>query len=97
MAVTLTQDVRPEGLVRTAKFTATADNDVLLPAGNYIILAAYFHGAHLTALNLDAGADISAYPATSANQTVCATSDGTAGDVTVVFIEIPASKAGVGV
>jgi hypothetical protein len=97
MAVTLTQDPRPGQIVQTAKFTATADNDVLLPAGNYIILAAYFHGANLTALNLAAGADISAYPATSANQTVCATSDGTAGDVTVVYIELPVFKAGIGV
>jgi hypothetical protein len=97
MAVTRTLDPRPAGPVLTAKFTATADNDVLLPAGNYIILAAYFHGAHLTALNLAAGADISAYPATSAAQTVCATSDGTAGDVTIVYMELPVFKDGVGV
>ncbi len=98
MAVTIAQDPRPGQIVQTAKFTATADNDVLLPAGNYIVLAAYFHDiAHLSALNLDAGADITAYPFTSAAQTVCATSDGTSGSVTIVYMTIPEVKDGIGV
>ena len=75
--------------LKSVRFTASADNDVLLAAGNYIVVAAYFHGAHLTALNLDSGADITAYPFTTAANAVCATSDGTAGDVTILFSELP--------
>jgi len=97
MAVTLTQDLRAGAPVKTAKFTATADNDVLLATGNYIVLSAYFHGAHLSALNVAAGADVAAYPFTTAAQTVCATSDGTSGDVTIVYMELPITKDGVGV
>lgn len=74
--------------VKTARFTCTADNDVILPAGNYIVLAAYFHNGNITALNKAAGADETAYPITTANQTVCVTASGT-GDVTVVFMELP--------
>lgn len=90
MAVTrYSQDV-VGALPKTARFTATADNDVILAAGNYIVLAAYFHGANVTALNLAGGVDITAYPFTSANQTVCVTAAGT-GDVTVVFVELPST------
>jgi hypothetical protein len=98
MAVTRVDTYVSGPIVQVARFKATVDNDVLLPTGNYIVIAAYFHDvAHLSALNLAAGADISAYPATSAAQTVCATSDGTAGDVTIVYMELPTAIAGVGV
>lgn len=96
MAVTRVDTPVSGPIVKVAKFQATADNDVLLAAGNYIVLAAYFHDANVTALNLAAGADITAYPFTSAAQTVCATAGGT-GSVTVVFMELPAVKEGVGV
>lgn len=97
MAVTLTQDPRPGQILRTAKFTATADNDVLMAAGTAkLILAAYFHGAHLTALNKSSGADESAYPfSVSTTETVCATSDGVSGDVTIVYVELPVFTDGV--
>ena len=98
MAVTRIDTPVSGPIVKVAKFQATADNDVLLAAGNYIVLAAYFHDiAHLSALNLAAGSDITAYPFTSAAQTVCATSDGTAGSVTLVYMELPTVKDGVGV
>lgn len=99
MAVTLTQDPRAGQILRTAKFTATADNDTLMAAGTAkIVLGAYFHGAHLTALNIDSGLDITAYPfVVTAAQAVCATSDAVSGDVTIVFVELPNVTDGVGV
>jgi hypothetical protein len=82
------KNVSPD-LINVARFTVTADNDVLLPAGDYLVLGAYHHSANTTALNLAAGADIAAYPAKAANQTVCATAAGT-GDITLLWVEIPA-------
>jgi hypothetical protein len=91
MAVTRTKSYRPGQVVNVAKFTATADNDVLMAAGTAKLIIGAFFGSHLTALNI-ADSDISAYPAPiSTVQAVSATSDGTSDDVTIVWVEIPAT------
>jgi hypothetical protein len=77
------------GLPKTARFDVTASNDVVLEAGNYIILAAYFNDT-VTALNIGA-VDITAYPATTADQAVQATTAG-AGSVTIVYCELPEAR-----
>ncbi len=78
------------GLPKTARFDVTADNDELLPDGNYIVLAAYFNDT-VTALNISGGADIVDYPFTTDAASVHATTGG-AGSVTVVYCELPANR-----
>ena len=80
------------GLPKTARFSVTADNDVLLEGDDMIVIAAYYHDANVTALNIDAGADIVELPAmvTKAQQ-LCVTAAG-AGDVTLVFASLPAPR-----
>jgi hypothetical protein len=90
MSVTRYAKAIPGALPIVARFTATADNDVILPAGNYVVLAAFFHGANVTALNKAGGTDEAGYPFNTANQTVCVTASGT-GDVTIVYVEVPAA------
>jgi hypothetical protein len=77
-----------------SKFTATADNDVLIAAGTAKIILGAFFDSHLTALNIGATSttDTSAYPASVATtDNIFATSDGSSGDVTIVWCEIPAT------
>ncbi len=86
MATTNYSQNVPGGLPKVARFDVTAANDVVLESGNYIILAAYFNDT-VTALNI-AAIDIAAYPATTVDQAVQATTAG-AGSVTVVYCELP--------
>lgn len=76
--------------VEVKTFNVTADNDVLIPAGeNYLVLGAFFSGL-ATAINQNAGVDITVFPTATAgaNDTVCATASG-AGTVTLVYVQIP--------
>lgn len=76
--------------VKSARFTATADNDKLIENADsdMFILGAVFHSV-ITALNVDAGADISAYPFTlAAGEDLCVTTGGE-GDVTIFYIDVP--------
>lgn len=75
-------------LPKTVKFSVTADNDLLMDGGNYLVLGAYFEGA-VTALNLNGGADITEMPfQVSSTDTVNVTTAG-AGDVTLAFVALP--------
>ncbi len=77
-------------LPKTVKFSVTADNDVLLSGGNFLVLGAYFEGL-ATALNIDAGADIAANVggiSVADDETLNVTASG-AGAVTLVFVALP--------
>ncbi len=77
------------GLNKTAKFAVTADNDVLLSGGNFVVHGFIADGTNATALNIDAGADITAFPASVAStEDLCVTTSG-ADNVTVIFSELP--------
>ena len=85
--MTTTQKKQSFGpIMKTAKFAVTADNDVLLSVGHYLILGAVFTGL-ATALNTGAGADIVLPGANIAGETVCVTATG-AGTVELVFLEV---------
>ena len=76
------------GLQKTVKFTVTADNDELMADVNVIVHAVKFEGA-ATAVNIDSGADLTAFPTeVTAAQTLNVTTAG-AGAVTVIFSEMP--------
>ena len=75
-------------LLKTAKFGVTADNDTLLADGDFLVLGCVFEGL-ATAVNIDAGLDITVFPAVVANtETLDVTTTG-AGSVTVLFVEMP--------
>jgi hypothetical protein len=76
-------------LPRTARFSVTADNDVLLSGGDYLVLGVYHHGANTTAVNIDSGADVTTFPIkVVSTEDLCVTASG-AGDVSLVFVEMP--------
>lgn len=89
MATSVSQNQRLGGLLKTARFSVTADNDVLFPAGQeLLVLGAFHHSGNTTAVNIDAGVDITAFPVqVGSAETLNVTGTG-AGDVTVVFAEI---------
>ena len=71
-------------LLKTAKFDVTADNDVLLSGDRFTVVAAVYDGL-ASALNVDAGADKTAFPIdVAADEELCATATG-AGSVTLTF------------
>ena len=77
-------------LLRSVKFDVTADNDEIMADGTYLVVGAYFTGL-ATALNIDSGADLTAFPAAVENdETLNVTATG-AGTVTVFFAEIPSA------
>jgi len=75
-------------LLRSVKFDVTADNDLLLDGGNYLVLGAYFDGL-ATAINIDSGSDVATSGTqVASDETLNATATG-AGTVTLFFAEIP--------
>jgi hypothetical protein len=77
------QSVGP--ITHSAKYEVTADNDVIFAAGERLmVIGAMFEGL-ATALNIDSGADITAYPFTlEADEELNVTASG-AGTVELVF------------
>lgn len=75
--------------VKQGRWTVTADNDVLFTAdSDMLIVGAILHSG-VTALNIDAGADITEFPAQMASgEDLCVTTAG-AGEVTVFYIDDP--------
>lgn len=75
-------------LPKTVKFSVTADNDLLMDGGNYLVLGAYLEGL-ATALNIDSGVDITEMPFQVADdETLNVTTTG-AGAVSLVFVAMP--------
>lgn len=88
MATTRYKESVAGGLPKTVKFDVTADNDVLVENENAIVLGAFFEGL-ATALNLDAGVDITELPAQVADtEQLCVTTTGD-GSVTLVMSVLP--------
>lgn len=74
-------------LLKTAKFDVTADNDVILSGDRFLIVGAIFDT--VTALNIDGGEDILAYPVeVAADEQLQVTTTG-AGSVTLLFAAMP--------
>ena len=75
--------------VKQARFTVTADNDVLFEADSQMLVIGAILHSGVTALNIDAGADITEFPAQlEAAEELCVTTAG-AGEVTVFYIDDP--------
>lgn len=95
MAVTRNQTPHSGAILNVSKFTATADNDRIMAAGTAkLVLGATFTGS-VTALNIDAGSDITAYPfsvTTAQNVDVTASGSGT---VELVWVDLPTYTSGV--
>ena len=85
MATTkLAQSSHP--IVRSANFAVTADNDELLPVGDYIILGAYMTGL-VTGLTLADGTTAIAFPGSVVNDSVVVLATG-AGTVNLTWIDM---------
>lgn len=75
--------------VKQARFSVTADNDVLFTADSDMLVVGFIAHSGVTALNLNAGVDITEFPAQMGDgDDLCVTTAG-AGEVTVFYIDVP--------
>jgi len=88
MATTVDTGSRAGQLPKTAKFNVTADNDVIVSGEDALVVGAVFTGL-ATALNIDAGADITEMPfSLASDEELCVTTTG-AGTVTISYHALP--------
>lgn len=81
--------------VKSARFSCTADNDVLFTADSDMLIVGYFvtDDTVITALNVDAGIDLTEFPHhLKDGEDLCVTSTGaSAQEVTVFYIDDPSA------